>query len=101
MTGGSGVFAAASYQHKSHCVIVKMVNTIGDRQTVSVTLAGAGPISPVGRATVMYADSATATNTLERPWRVVPVTTSVSGLARQFQWPLPPYSVTVLEVTAR
>ncbi len=79
---------------------LKLVNRGGSAQPLRIVLSGVRDVARTGTMTVLGAPDLDAVNTLGDPARVVPVTTAVSGLSRDFTRTLPPYSVTVLDFAA-
>jgi len=50
---------------------------------------------------VLTSENPTDTNTIKEPVKVVPVTTRIDGLGRNFTRTFAPYSVNVLTIRAR
>ena len=63
---------------------------------MQVDLAGAGKVAAQGKAIVLASAKKEDTNTIAEPTKVVPVTSEVKGLGKQFSYNFAPYSVTVL-----
>jgi len=50
---------------------------------------------------VLQASSPGDTNSLQEPGKIVPVTEKVKGLGKEFTRTFPPYSITILELSAK
>lgn len=95
------IFFDATRDSQSGMIYLKMVNTLGTAQPVTVELSGAADVAQSGRAIVLKADSPDDTNSIEDPKNIVPVETTVHGLGKKFITSLPPYSITILELTTK
>jgi alpha-N-arabinofuranosidase len=93
-----GLNVVTTRDSRSGRIHVAVVNTGGTARATRVTVAGAGRIASTGRATVLAGPSPTATNTLDAPNAVAPVTGRATRLGTAFDRTFPPYSVTVLEL---
>ncbi|MFL6697516.1 MAG: alpha-L-arabinofuranosidase C-terminal domain-containing protein [Vitreoscilla sp.] len=82
-------------------IYLKVVNSIGTAQVVQVELAGAGNVASEGKAIVLSSANKEDTNTIAEPTKVVPVTSTASGLGKQFSYSFAPYSVTVLVLSPK
>ncbi len=92
------LFFVATRDSGKRTIYLKLVNTLGTPQPVRVLVKGVKSIAARGESVVLAADSSTATNTINEPTKVVPVTTAVDGLSTDFTRTLPPYSVTILKL---
>ena len=97
-SGGSRVFQSVTQDSWSKTIFVKIVNTAGAPQPVRVSLSGVSALAPHAKAVTLTSASPDDTNTLADPDRVVPRTTTVTGIRPTFDYTLPPYSITVLEL---
>ena len=70
-----GLFASAVLDKNDHSVIVKIVNTGEQTQTVSLKLKGWEKSSISGSLTTFHADNMDAENMLESPQQIIPQTT--------------------------
>ena len=100
-TGGSQVFHSVTRDSVTGTVFLKLVNAAGERQPVAIRLQGVRGVLPLARATVLASASPQDTNTLADPTHVAPRTTIVTGVRPSFEYSLPPYSITVLEIRTR
>ena len=84
---------------------MKVVNRAAAEQPVRVEISGAAgggfSVRPKGQAITLGAASPEDTNSIKEPTKIVPVTTSVDGLGATFTRAFPPYSITVLQLTAK
>ena len=97
---GSLLYQSTTRDTTDGSIYVKLVNMAAQAQAVHVNLAGAGTVASRGTATVLKG-LPQDTNSLANPTKVVPVTTTVSGLGQSFDWSLPASSVTVLKLSTR
>jgi alpha-L-arabinofuranosidase len=97
---GSQVYASVTRDSATGTIYLKVVNAADEVQPVSVAVKGGEVTDSTGEAMVLTSDSPQDTNTLSDPRKIVPVTTRVSGLGRNFQYRFKPYSVTVLQIGA-
>jgi alpha-L-arabinofuranosidase len=95
------MFFSATKSDQRGEIYLKVINSIGDAQTVQVDLAGAGKVAAEGKAIVLSSARKEDTNTISEPTKVVPVTSKASGLGKQFSYSFAPYSVTVLVLSAK
>jgi len=95
------MFFSATKSEQRGEIYLKVVNAIGTAQSVQVELAGAGKVAPNGKAIVVSSAKKEDTNTIAEPAKVVPVTSKVSGLGKEFNYSFAPYSVTVLVLSTR
>ncbi len=95
------LFYSATRDSKNGKIIVKVVNRADLAQTAKVEISGVNSIAKEGTATVLKADNRDATNSLNEPNKVVPVTEKVRGLGTSFTRSYPPCSITILELEAK
>ena len=95
------IFYSATRDTASGKIIVKIVNRADAPQPMKIEITGDIAIADEGTATVLKADNRDATNTLDDPKKVVPVTETVHGLGRSFTRTFPPCSITILELQAK
>jgi alpha-N-arabinofuranosidase len=80
-------------------VILKLINTATSSASVRINLAGAGRITKPARAIVLSSDDLKTENRLDAPTRLAPVEQKITIKAAEFDYTLPPQSLTVLRVT--
>ena len=95
------LFFCATRDSQSRVVYVKIVNTAGRVQPVTVQINGAMRVEPKGQAVTLAAGGPSDTNSIEQPERVVPRTEQVNRLRANFTRELPPYSITVVKVRTK
>jgi alpha-L-arabinofuranosidase len=95
------MFFSATKSDQRGEIYLKVVNAIGNAQTVQVDLAGAAKVAAEGEAIVLSSAHKEDTNTITEPTKVVPVTSKASGLGKQFSYSFAPYSVTVLVLSTK
>jgi alpha-N-arabinofuranosidase len=78
---------------------LKVVNVSDEPTPVHITLAGISP-APTAQA-ITISGNPKDTNTLTDPEKILPVTSTVEGIAEAFDHPFPAHSVTVLKITAK
>jgi alpha-L-arabinofuranosidase len=92
------VLAVAGRDDRTGEVVIKVLNTGDEPAEVSFDLAGAVRVAPTGELTVLSSPNPADENSFETPRKIVPVTTTISGLARTFTRTLPPYSLSILRL---
>jgi alpha-N-arabinofuranosidase len=95
------LFYSATRDSRSGKIIVKVVNRADAAQDLKIEINGVSNIANEGTTTVLKADNRDATNSLDQPKNVVPVTEPVTGLGTSFIRTFPPCSITVLELQAK
>ena len=101
LTGTARLTYSVTRDSKSGMVYVKMVNTSAQSQAARITLDGVTSVAATGTAIVLKGSGPQDTNTITEPTKIVPVTTSASGLGTDFTYTFAPYSVTILKMQAR
>ncbi len=97
---GSPLQGSVVRDSKTGAIYVKIVNPQATAQPLKIDLRGAGMLPSTGRALTLAADPK-ATNTLEDPRKVVPVSSTVKGIAPTFDYTFAPHSITVLKLGGR
>jgi alpha-N-arabinofuranosidase len=95
------IFFDATRDSQNGTIYLKLVNTLGIPQPVTVELTGVEKVARTGQAIVLRAASPDDTNSIDQPSKIVPVSMRMRGLGKQFTKVLPPYSITILELAAR
>jgi alpha-N-arabinofuranosidase len=85
---------------KSGAVFVKLVNPTPDAQPLKIDLRGVHALAPTASVTTLAAEP-DATNALDEPTKVAPVTSQATVAGPVFSHTFPPHSITVLELRAR
>ena len=76
-------------------------HTLSTAQAVKVEIGGAKHIAPGGTAITLSSARPGDTNSISEPTKIVPVTTSATGLGPKFDYSFAPYAVTVLVISTR
>jgi alpha-N-arabinofuranosidase len=97
---GAPLLSSITRDSKTGIIIIKHVNPQSTPQEVRIDLKGVRRVAPMATMTLLAADP-TATNAIDEPTKVVPVTRQVSGIGLSFTQTFPPYSITVLRLNAR
>ena len=95
------IFYSATRDTAAGKIIVKIVNRADVAQAVKVEITGVGSIADEGLATVLKAASRDATNSIQEPTKVIPVTDKVNDLGTSFTRSYPPCSITILELSVK
>ena len=95
------IFYSATTNDTTGTIYLKVVNTIGKKQTIKINLDGVTKVSPEATVIVIKGDKPDDTNTLSNPQNIIPVTTTIKGIGRSFQQSFAPYSVTVMQIQAK
>ncbi len=82
---------------KNGAILIKLVNPQPTPQPLQLDIKGVAALKPTGTATTLAA-APDATNSIDDPTNVVPVTTEVSGVKPGFDYTLPANSITVLQL---
>jgi alpha-N-arabinofuranosidase len=99
-TAETSVLVSVTGESKSGTVYIKLVNPGETNAAVQLNLQGAGRLAPTATAITLSADPQ-ATNSLDAPDQVVPVTSKVSGVTPAFSYTVSKHSIVVLVLTAR
>ena len=94
------LFYSATRNTKTGKLIIKVVNRDDRAQDLKVDISGTSSVADEGFAIILKADNRDATNTIDDPKKIVPVTEKVSGLGTSFTRSYPPCSITILELDA-
>jgi alpha-L-arabinofuranosidase len=95
------VLAIAGRDDRTGEIIVKALNTGPEAAAVTFEISGAARIAATGQLTTLSSASPLEENSFETPRKIVPVTSTVTGLSKSFARTLPPYSLSILRVGTR
>lgn len=95
------LFYSATRDAKTGTIYLKVVNRAAAAQPVRVEIRGVASVAAKGQAITMSATGPEDTNSIAAPNKIVPVTAAVDGLGATFSRTFPPYSVSVLKLTAK
>ena len=85
---------------RSGAILIKLVNPQPAPQPLQLDIQGVSGLKPTGTATTLAA-APDATNSIDNPTNVVPVTAEVSGVKPVFDYTLPANSITVLQLNVQ
>jgi alpha-N-arabinofuranosidase len=82
-------------------IFLKIVNVAGTPQDVRVEIDAFGHLDAEGQIVIveLSASAPTDTNSITDPNRIIPVTKKVNGRGSNFTRTVPPYSISVLQIT--
>jgi alpha-N-arabinofuranosidase len=82
-------------------LFVKFVNASPEPQSLYLKLIGAAEAKSDAKLITLKSKTKENTNTILNPNNIVPITTTIKGLATSYRHVAPPYSIQVLEVNAK
>jgi alpha-N-arabinofuranosidase len=94
------VLVSVTRDSKSGTIYAKLVNPGDADVPVQINLTGAGALAPTATALTLAADPH-ATNAIDAPGRVVPVTSTVTGVKPGFTHTVPRHGIVVLTLRSR
>jgi len=97
---GTDVLTSVTRDSKSGTIFAKLVNASDADAPVQIALTGTGSLASTATALTLSADPQ-ATNTIDTPERVVPVTSTVSGVESGFTYTVPKHGIVVLAMRTR
>jgi len=97
---GSRFFYSVTQDSAKKKLYLKLVNGSSDAQAVDIKLPGA-KLAPVGKLISLSAHDPEATNTMEKPTAIAPVTSTLPGIGADFHHKVPPYTIEVVELDVR
>ena len=97
---GAPLLSSVTRDSKTGAIIIKHVNPQATPQEVRTDVRGVRTVAPTATMILLAADSR-ATNAIDEPTKVVPVTSQVSEIGLSFTHTFPPYSITILRLDAR
>jgi alpha-N-arabinofuranosidase len=100
-TASPGLNQSATRVAATGVIYVKLVNPKGEAAPVEITLQNAPALAPTASAVTLSASDEAASNSIDKPTAVVPVTTSIANIQPSFTYTMAPYSVTVLQLKPR
>lgn len=94
------VLTSVTRDSKSGTIYAKLVNASDADAPVQITLTGPGALASTATALTLSAD-AQATNAIDTPERVVPLTSTVTGVKSGFTYTVPKHGIVVLTMRTR
>ncbi len=95
------VLTSVTRDSKSGTIYAKLVNASDADATVEIATTGAATLASTATALTMAAADAQATNAIDTPERVVPVTSTVTGVKPGFTYTVPKHGIVVLTMRTR
>lgn len=95
------LFYVATRDTKTGVIYLKVINTSGKPQPVTLDLKGAANVAADGTMVVLKSNSPDDTNTIDDPEKIVPVTSKINGISKTFTRTFDPYSINVLQIKTR
>jgi alpha-N-arabinofuranosidase len=96
--GGDKFFYSATFSSKSNKACVKLVNVTSTPQSLSLNLTGLGSAVHQAHLSTLKGNTVWATNTIEHPERIVPVSSALTIKGEHLNHTVPGYAIQVLEV---
>lgn len=95
------LFYVATKDSKTGMVYLKIVNTQDKAQAINIKLQGASKVINAGQQIVLKANDPLETNTIDDPKKIVPVTSPLKKVNKNFTYDAAPYSITVLQLETK
>jgi alpha-N-arabinofuranosidase len=95
---GDRLFYSVTKDAAKGIVYLKLVNALSTAQELKIALDGAKSVKGTAKLVRLSAGSTSATNTINDRMRVVPVESTVTGVAKTFTRTVPGYSIEVYEI---
>lgn len=92
------IFYSATVNDTTGYIYLKIVNTAGKKQPLSIKLNGIVNVAGQATVTVIKGDKPEATNDIEHPVNIVPATTVINNVKPVFSTTLAPYSVSIFQL---
>ena len=98
LTGQDGLYGSTTYDQNSHEIILKLVNSKGEPQSVKIALEGTKKLSKKAMLTTLQSDDLTTFNSIEHPKVFTPVENELIIKGKKVDQVLAPYSFTVIKI---
>jgi alpha-N-arabinofuranosidase len=95
------LYQVATKNSKTGTVYLKVVNTGSSAQNVSINLKGVTKIASNVLSIVLKADDPKETNSITDPEKLIPITTKIKGMNKNFNYVFPAYSISVLQIETK
>ncbi len=92
------VFYSATMDENSGAIYLKLVNTTGKKQPVQINLNGIAKVVPNATLITVKGSQPDDTNSIKDPEKIIPLTSTIKGIASVFTRSLDPYSVSILQL---
>ncbi|MFH0990605.1 MAG: alpha-L-arabinofuranosidase C-terminal domain-containing protein [bacterium] len=90
--------AVVTRDEAQHELILKVVNVSGKPILTQLQLADAEKVIPQGSVITLTSESGTDENSLEYPEKIIPKTTTLEYISKNFTYPFPANSVTIMRI---
>jgi alpha-N-arabinofuranosidase len=98
---GDRFFYSVTRDAAKGIIYLKLVNASSSPQSLKISLDGAKSVKPTAKSILLHGATTAETNSIADPKRVVPVESTINGVAREFTRTVPGYSVEVLELSVQ
>ena len=95
------LFYVATKNSKTGTVYLKVVNTSEKMQTVNIDFKGKIKVMQNGLSVTLKSDDPMNTNSITDPEKIVPVNETVKKIKKNFNYTVPAYSISVLQVETK
>jgi alpha-N-arabinofuranosidase len=92
------LFYVATKDSQKGIVYLKIVNTTGQPQAITIDMKGIGKVSAQGTLTVLKGNKPDDTNSITEPEKIVPVNQLINGIGKTFTRTFDAYSINVLRL---
>jgi alpha-L-arabinofuranosidase len=92
------LFDAATYDSKTRCLHLKLVNASSMPQRIAIKLTGAAHIRSQATVTTLRGNTTQETNSITDPNRIVPVAGNIANAAATFTHTVPKYAIQVIDI---
>jgi alpha-L-arabinofuranosidase len=82
-------------------IFVKLVNANSETKPVSIVLDGAPDVKKIAKVVTLRASTLAATNSVDRPGRILPIESRFERAGSQFTYDMPPYSIQVIRLETK
>ncbi|GGA99316.1 alpha-L-arabinofuranosidase [Puia dinghuensis] len=98
LTGQDGLYGSACIDSAAREIVIKLVNTTAQPQSLNIRLDGVRKVSSPARAFLLSAARLDAVNTLDNPTAISPVGTSIPSQGKKLASTLAPYTFSVIRI---
>jgi alpha-N-arabinofuranosidase len=95
------VYASSVIDENSNEIIVKLVNSGSEIQTVDIALKGAKKVDKNGKWVLLNSNDLENVNSIEDPMNVSPEEKEIELKGEKLSLGLPPYSLSVIKVSQK
>jgi alpha-N-arabinofuranosidase len=82
-------------------IFVKLVNANSEAKPVSIVLDGVPEVKKIAKIVTLRANTLAATNSVDRPGRILPIESRFERAGSQFTYDMPPYSIQVIRLDTK